>query len=224
MSEATKNLSCILFATLFMLTITLTSVGTASPADVKIAVDPPKVNDVEPGNTFTVNITANNIVISELVDELCNGLIGWDVKLKFNSKILNIVEVTEGPFLKTVRNETTWEVGYQEPSIDNDEGILTIGNTFLPEFPSEGATGSGTLATITFDVVSRGSTSLSLETTILYTWIPPDINYRMEHTTVDGSFDNGTGIGLSTELIIAIVAVVIVCGAGLFFYMRRRRA
>lgn len=219
MNKATKNPNLMILAALLMFSITLASVGTASPAEIEIAVDPPEVKDLEPDTTFTVNITVTNIAINDY-----KGLYGWDVELKFDSNILNVVEVTEGPFLKTVLNETTWTAGLMLPVIDNDAGMMIIGNTFILPIPPEGATGNGTLATIKFKVVSRGRTSLRFEYNKLYTWIPPDIKYDLEHTAVDGSFDNGAGIEFSIELIIAIITVVIVCCAVVLLYVRRRRA
>lgn len=220
MNKATKNLHWILFATLLMYSITLVRVGTASSSEIKIAVDPPKVEDLDPGSTFTVNITVTGIVINEY-----QGLYGWDFELEFNSKILNVVDATEGPFLKTAFNETTWGENVTPPSIDNDAGMITQGNTHMPIYPqpTSGATGNGTLATITFKVVSRGATQLHFELSELYTYVP-NWSIEMEHTAVDGFFSNGTGTELSLELIVAIIIGVTICISGAFFYIRRRKA
>lgn len=222
MNKVTKNLHWILFAILFMFSITLVHVGTASSSEMKIAVDPPEVKDLEPGETFTVDIIVTDIVVGEIG----NGLYAWDVKLKFDSAVLNVVEITEGPFLKTVFNETAWEQGLMPPKIDNSTSMITMGNVHMPVFPIPvpGATGNGTLATVTFEVVSHGKIPLHFELSILHTYLPPDIRYEMEHTAVDGSFDNGTAIELSIELIVAIIVVITVCCAGAFLYIKRRRA
>ncbi len=220
MSKVTRNLHWILFATLLIFSITLVSVGMASPAEITVAVDPPEVKDLEPDSTFAVNITVTGLV----VDEEYNGLYAWDVWLKFNSRVLEVVEITEGLFLKTVFNETTWEKDLTTPIIDNDAGMIKMGNTHMPVYPIPipGATGSGTLATVTFKVVSRGRTSLHFELSKLNTLYAGAFNTEMEHKAVDGSFDNGAGTELSIGLIAAIGAVI-VCSAGVLFYMRRRR-
>lgn len=222
MNKVTKNMHWILFATLLMFSITLVRVGTASSTEMKIAVDPPEVKDLEPGSTFTVDIIVTDIVVGEMG----NGLYAWDVKLKFDSAVLNVVEITEGPFLKTAFNETAWEQGLMPPKIDNSTSMITMGNAHMPIFPIPvpGATGNGTLATVTFKVVSHGKIPLHFELSKLHTYVPPDISYEMEHTAVDGSFDNGTATELSIELIAAIIGAVVVGSAGVFFYMRRRRA
>ena len=220
MNKVTKNIHWIILATLLMFGITLARVGTASPAETKIVVEPPEVKDLDPGTTFTVNITVTDIITNDYP-----GLYGWDVKLKFDSEILKVIEVIEGPFLKTI-NMTTWEMGLVLPKIDNSTGTITMGSTWLPPVPAAGATGSGTLASITFEVASRGRTSLRFEPkpkTDLYTIIPPNIKWDIPHTAVDGSFDNGAGIELSIELIMVIITAVTVCCAGVFFYVRRRR-
>jgi hypothetical protein len=220
MNQARKNLHWIVIATLLMFSITFVRVGTASP-EIKIAVDPPQVKDLDPGSTFTVDIIVTGIVINEY-----SGLYAWDFELEFNSKILNVVNATEGPFLKTVFNETTWGENLAPPKIDNDAGTITQGNTHLPIYPmpTSGATGNGTLATVTFEVVSRGVTELHFKLSELYTFEPPNWSMKMEHTAVDGFFSNGTGTELSLGLIAAIIIGVIICCSGAFFYIRRRRA
>lgn len=220
MNKFTKNLNWILFITLLMFSITLVRVGTASSSEIKIAVNPPRVENLDPGSTFTVNITVTGIVINEY-----HGLYGWDFELEFNSKILNVVDATEGPFLKTAFNETTWGENVAPPSIDNDAGIIAQGNTHMPvnPQPTSGAIGNGTLATITFEVVSRGETQLHFKLSELYT-VAAGWPMKMEHTAVEGFFSNGTGTELSLALIAAIIIGVIICCSGAFFYIKRRRA
>jgi len=135
------------------------------PPKIVVSFYPP-TSTVMPNETFTVNITVANISI----DEVVNGLYGWDFELEFNSKILHVVNATEGPFLKTAFNETTWGENLGPPKIDNDAGTITQGNTHLPIYPmpTSGATGNGTLATVTFKALSIGATSLHFNFVKLY--------------------------------------------------------
>jgi len=121
------------------------------------------------GNTFTVNITVSNVT----------NLYGWEFWMSFNPTILTTVNVTEGPFLKLAGN-TFWAT----PSINNTAGTMAAGEMLWP-IPSQGATGSGTIATVTFYAQSEGATSLNLTYTELDTVIGNDV-IPIDHNATDG--------------------------------------
>ncbi len=97
---------------------------------------------------------------------------------------------------------------------------------FHPPFPENGATGSGTLAMVTFKVVGTGETGLDFKPgfTELYTVIgeaPNPIEYPIDHTAKNGFFRNA-GAPISIELIVGIVVVVILVIVALLYFRRKR--
>jgi len=110
--------------------------------------------DLQPlsGDDFTVNIG-----IRDAVD-----LYGWQGKIRFDPNVLAILDVNAGDFLSSdavVVNATGGSL-IKEPQspesliiVDIDEsGVLFISGSLLGNVP--GKSGSGTLVTITFEVVS----------------------------------------------------------------------
>ncbi len=89
--------------------------------------------------------------------------------------------VEEGSFLKTAG--TTRLVGYK---VDNYEGTVVASWALFP-YPEQGATGNGTLATIIFEVMAEGKTSLHFYKTQLWTY-REGWPWPISHTSVDGIF------------------------------------
>ena len=214
-----KNMYWLLLTTVFMLSIAMTSVSTASPAPV-IRVEP-KANTAEVGETFDVNITVTGITEQE-------SLYGWECRITFNPGIINAVNATEGTFLKDTGYETTWLT----PKIDNTTGTIDIGALITPSiewqgFPPTGAVGSGTLATVTFKAVGQGATDLDFKEqkdTELHTIkgeSPNQYDYPIDHTAEDGSFSNA-GPPIPLDLVAGIVVVVAVCTVAVFYFRRKR--
>jgi len=211
-----KNLRWMLFTTALLVSMAVIKTGMASPATT-VAVVPSEVKDKEPGESFKVNITVTDVVISE-TPPISQGLYGWSVNMTFNPDILNCTSVEEGPFLKQFFETIfAW-------NINNTAGFAFIGGMFKPPpTPPQGATGSGVLATVTFKVKGRGETSLRLQSLKLRTVIAGQ-NWEMENiTSTDGVFRNVAPSILSLELIVAIiVAIPIVGGVAAFMYRRRK--
>jgi len=150
----------------------------------------PKDTTVAPGETFTVNITIADATLENSV----NGIYGWQFVLSFNSSVLNAVSVSEGPFLMEA-GSTYWT----PPTINNATGIV-VATDFLFPYPDFGAFGSGTLANVTFKVMSEGKTSVKFlyepppegrgETKLrTYDPTPPGNIQIVDHTVVDGTFE-----------------------------------
>ena len=196
-------LGCIVFAT---------EVAIASPG-ATIAIDPAEVLDVPSGETFKVNITITDVI----------NLYGWQVNITFNPGILNVASTEEGPFLKQV-NETV-----VMKRVNNEGGFLLLSSTFTVPYPTQGATGSGLLATVTFSVVGGGASSLSFVKRTKLNTVPPPYQTVLpitDFTSVGGSFRNAAGgleFGIPLEWIAVIVIVVVAGGASVFFLMRRRK-
>ena len=194
-----------------MVCVTISSLGGASSTTV--AVNPSEVIDLSPGETFSVDITVEDVT----------DLYGWSVNLTFHSEVLNVENVTEGPFLKQFGNtfflpgQTNNVVGFLTP------GGMLFDPTQDPPFPPEGATGDGVLATITFSVKGSGVANLHFEASKLNTVVASN-NVPITHTAKDGLFRNVASTPLSIELIIAITAVIAVGGSIAVFLYRRKTA
>jgi hypothetical protein len=149
-----------------------TSPDSSSP---KIYVNP-RVSSKAPSENFTVDVVMASITTNK-------SLYAWEFDMSFNSTILNVTSIMQGPFLKTL-GDTSWNMA--PPLIDNKEGTVVATEAFI-SFPPKGATGSGVLANITFQVLDEGETQLHFYKTGLRTYNGTDI-LPIDHTTVDGFF------------------------------------
>ena len=133
-----------------------------------VYVDPSNIADssLGVGDQFTVDVKIDDV----------SELYGFDYKLNFDQNILNGVSVVSS-FL----NENTIEL---MNSIDNENGNIWFSRS--SRFPAAPKSGSGTLATITFQVKGVGESTLDLYNTLL---AHADA-YPITHETQDGSFNN----------------------------------
>jgi hypothetical protein len=212
-----KNLYWLFLTTVFILSLAMASVGPASPGDPVIRLEPHN-NAAGVGETFTVNITVTDITEEE-------SLYGWECsKITFNPSIINVVNVTEGPFLKDTGYST-----FFSKKIDNTTGtVKALGVISELPFPPTGASGSGTLATIIFKAVGQGATGLVFgekDDTTLQTVLgeyPYQHNNPIVHTAEDGFFNNGgPQISLDIVAVSAVGIVVVVAVVGFYFWRKR---
>jgi len=209
-----KNLYWLFLTTVFILSMAMASVGTASPQEPVIRLE---LHDTAAGvgETFTVDITVTGITEEE-------SLYGWECSITFNPGIINVVNVTEGPFLTDTGYST-----YFAKRIDNTTGTVKTLSTITEfPYPPTGANGSGTLATIIFKAVGQGATGLVFEEkddTTLQTILgepPYQNNYPIAHTAEGGFFNNG---GPPILLyIVGIIAVVAASAVAVFYFWRKR--
>mgnify|MGYP001093811619 CR=1 FL=1 len=125
----------------------------------------PQNNAVTVGQSFTVNITILDVA----------NLYGYEFELKYNTTILNMLNITEGDFLKQSGNTFFY------PEINSTEGYAYVVSMLLGDIP--GVNGNGTLVAITFEAVAEGTSSIDLHDTKLRDSQPKPI----PHLTVDGS-------------------------------------
>ena len=98
------------------------------------------------GDTFTVDLNAENL----------SNLAGWQFDISFDATVLEAVEVNEGDLLKTGGGTTFFQKG----TIDNTTGKITgLSSARLSE---GGATGTGTLLSVTFTAKTTGEARLVL--------------------------------------------------------------
>jgi hypothetical protein len=143
------------------------------------------------GEIFDVNVTLNNLNRQW-------ELIAVEFKLRFNPAVLHIINVVEGPFIKqfpqpgyTSENATIF-VFYDDTVYGYD--YVIVGVILWPEYDEEGNAvysvfpeGSGTVATITFNVTGDVPQSFPLE---LYDVLLLDkdlgeIPYKLKHGLFD---------------------------------------
>ena len=99
------------------------------------------------GDTFTLDINAEEV----------HDLAGWQFDVAFDPAVLEAVEVKEGDFLKTGGRATFFQRG----TIDNRSG--KIKGLSAASLSKDGASGRGTLLSVTFTAKAGGQTQLRLE-------------------------------------------------------------
>jgi len=112
-----------------------------------LSVEPSSIMDsnLVPGSNFTINITVARVT----------DLYAWDFFMNWDPALLNVTSVTEGLFLKSAGTTV-----FRPPEINQTDGYLHANCTLTEDAP--GASGNGTIATITFLVEAKGLTYLYL--------------------------------------------------------------
>jgi hypothetical protein len=133
----------------------------------------PRVVGGAPGGSFSVNVPIANVT----------SLYAWQFNLTFSPAVLEAVNVVEGPFLKqagTTMMPTTY--------INNTAGWVFAGSALL-NWEEGGASGSGVLATVNFDVKIAGTCSLAFS--VDDTWLrgyDGEVPVPMTHEALEGVF------------------------------------
>lgn len=175
-----KSLLSMFLVLSVLCSIALINTGRAPPAATKLVVEP-ATSVVNYGDTFTINI--NIIDVSDLY--------GWGGKLTWHAPLLECLSVTEGPFLTDWGTRVTFPVhSFNNGDMPGSSYVL-FGSTSMGGVP--GVSGSGTLATVTFQVEGTGECVLDLFETSLQgidiIAIPP-VLYSIEHSSEDGYFES----------------------------------
>jgi len=164
-----RSLLSIFLISLIFSSILVNVSRSSSPENTpRVYIDPSSVVDKElvAGETFTVNVKIDDVT----------ELYAFEFRLNYDPEILKAVSV-QTSFL----NGPTF-VGRK--SMNNEEGVVWVAITSW--YPAGPTTGSGTLATITFEVKDKGETDLDLYRTKLADY---DIK-RVSHDVEDGYFSN----------------------------------
>ncbi|MEM1588854.1 MAG: cohesin domain-containing protein [Candidatus Bathyarchaeia archaeon] len=123
---------------------------------IRLKVEPQTHMTTIRNETFTVNVTISNVSNE-------SKLVGVEFALGYNPEILTLVKVTEGPFLKEFAVEPSLGTFFMK---DERADYVTVGiiilsdenGTWHPPFPE----GSGTIATLTFNVTKGPGVSCEL--------------------------------------------------------------
>jgi hypothetical protein len=156
---------------LAILVVVVAYVILSSPSSTVLFVEPKTVQGTI-GQDFTVNVSVSNVA----------DLYGWQLELGWNSSLLNVKNVIEGPLLKSSGNST-----FFSPVVNNAAGNLSALCTRLLSFGSSvtGVSGHGMLMTVQFEVIGSGACDLNLYGTQLL-----DSNERyIGHTVQDSHFN-----------------------------------
>jgi len=161
----TKNVLWTLLIALVLTSALLA--GSVTPgSSFRVYIDPSKVEDVMPPDTFSVAVRAD-----------VSNIYAWEIDLSFVPSVLNVVSVTRGTFLPG----GVWF----PPLIDNTNGLVVAAE--LSETPGSGI--GGLLCTIQFQVVGYGVCALHFEYSELDT-IVNGVVKPLDHSRQDGLFDN----------------------------------
>lgn len=157
------SLSTIAVAVTVVLFLNRTSTST------KIYVDPQTVEKTV-GQNFTVNLIVSDVA----------NLYAWEAKLAYDSTILEHVETVQGSFLGSS------DVTFFTYRVNDTSGYVLIDCTLLGNVL--GVNGTGTVATIQFNVKQSGSCDLELYDTKLL-----DASEQIiKHSSNNGHFSSGS--------------------------------
>jgi hypothetical protein len=161
-----KNLKWLSLLLVLVSSYAALNVGLAPVTLANVYVDPLE-NVYNVGDTFTVDIN-----VADVVD-----LYSWGIKVSWDRDLLVATDVTEGSFLAMQPDGTA----FVKVIYDNyvDVGCTTLGDWY-------GASGSGILMTITFDVLDAGRTSLEIFYSVLLDSVA---SAEISHTVEDGNFE-----------------------------------
>ena len=123
-------------------TVTATSTPT-------VAVVPQFVPIMNINETFTLNVT-----VTDAESMYGVGIDGFEIRLEYNSTILEATNLTEGPFLRSFGETFIAQSNITDGQVWFTEVLLTS--------VGEGATGSGVLLTVNFTVAGTGVSPLYL--------------------------------------------------------------
>ncbi len=142
--------------------------------NAKLSVVPLEQKARALGKVFTINVT-----VSDVID-----LYGFEFKLRYNTTFLDALEVVEGPFLKSGGPTVVWQ-----KDINEKTGVVWFAVSLNSS--AHGVAGSGTVATIMFNVTyaplcyENHSTGLDLYRTILGDYYAR----RILHAMKDGYYE-----------------------------------
>jgi hypothetical protein len=150
-----KRTSMAIVALLVLLssTISFLAFAHASALDADISVDP-ATTTVTVSSIFTVDIIVTDVV----------ALFGWQFRLHFDPAAVEVLDVTEGPFLMSGGTTNFARV------IDNFAGYVSAGSILIVASP--GVDGSGILAHVTFHCKGPTDTDLHFDEELTYFYDP----------------------------------------------------
>jgi len=174
------------FAVFFIMAASFIFMPSLVFADATVQVTP-SITNVNVGTVFNVNVTISGV----------SNLYAWEFRVYFLNAIINCTATTEGSFLSSV-GSTVFLLNITN-NFNSTYGRVLAACTLLGAGKS--ASGSGVLATLTFNATSNGSSNLDLQETKL-----SDINSQsIPNTAIGGRVRVGPG-GAIHDLTVVNVA------------------
>jgi len=162
-----KRVVCaVLVSVLVLSTMLLTGIQKVEAESTAVVYVDPETSYATLGQVFSVNVSVANVT----------DLYGFQLKLGYNTTILDIVEATFQPFL----NDPTFVM---KDEIDEDGGWYWLALVSFP--PALGKSGSGPLVTLRFRVTGLGNCTLDLYDTEL----ADNTAAYIDHSVEDGYFE-----------------------------------
>jgi hypothetical protein len=153
-----------------------------------------------PGGDFSIN----------LVGQELSDIYAYQFSISYNPEILKAIGVTEGSFLSTGGN-TFFIPG----TIDNTTGVISFtGNTLIGNIP--GVNGSGALATLKFEGILPGISTLFLKDTLFLNSTLSDVSVVANNgsVTVSSTPTQPQGIPTLSGWAMILLSLILISLAG----------
>ncbi|MHA1710501.1 MAG: cohesin domain-containing protein, partial [Candidatus Freyarchaeota archaeon] len=153
---------------IFLMVLGVAAMEVNAPPAIPVLYVSPVISMAEPGESFTIDINVDDV----------SRLYSWSFYLKWDPAMLEVEKdgVVEGPFLSEEGVHKTYLVRKVYP----DKGYMRVWCTLMGEPATAAASGSGTLATITFKVKASGEGILDLYETELLNFEGHPIKHIVE--------------------------------------------
>jgi hypothetical protein len=122
--------------------------ATVYAESTRIFLDPASQTVAAVGDIYTVNVSISDV----------SNLYGYELKLYYNSTLMNGTQAIEGPFLKSGGGQTFFYTVNFTDNYNSTHGLLYIACTLTENL--SGVSGNGVLATIKFESLALGNSSL----------------------------------------------------------------
>jgi hypothetical protein len=141
------------------------------PSSVNQISIAPSTLSVIPTQNFTLNINTQSIT----------NLYSWELQFYYLNSIVNCTGAVEGGFLK-IAGSTVW-AAKNEPNYNATHGMIDIGASLVGAV--SGASGSGVLASMSFEAMKYGNTSIDIANAIVLDSNLNDINCTITNGFVE---------------------------------------
>jgi hypothetical protein len=202
----------LVFSLTFALCLTtLASVSLAQADSTSVQIVPAQTN-VAQGQTCIVDVTISNV----------QNLYGLDVSVTWNSSALQIlgintnlgVESNQGGILHTAQGaDLVIAVNDSSQAAGQWHLVATSVN------PADSFNGSGTIATLTFNVTSPGQTNIRLTSTLSSRPAPDEVSETIEHNNIPATVT----VSVIPEFPqVALIAVAVASATVILAYGKRK--
>lgn len=119
------------------------------PPALTIRIEPSSIGKLAVGSTFTVNVTVENAV----------NVSGMQLDIRYNPDVLNATNASEGPFFPSTGQNTVFRCNPRQ-DLNATPPVWRV--ICFDAVTNHNVSGNGTLLSITFIVLSDGSSSIEL--------------------------------------------------------------